>query len=648
MFLAVTAASFLALGLALSARIWAAGSMPFAERLFTAMFLGSVTWLGSTWALALLHGLVGPVLILRTIAVAIVGLILLMRGVRPEPLPRRLSIEWVAVLVPIGLWVAFVLWRGAILPPLNHDALAYHLPKAVFYERAGGFDRLLMLIRNIRSLPSNYEMLLADVIATTGSDAVTEWIGTFGYLGFLSAGVALSSRWWATSTAAAMTLILTAGVPVALLHSGAHKNDLMVAFFMVASLVWFVRYLQSHGTPDLVCFIVATAAAVGTKPQAVILGAICALFATPTLLRQRPRPRLIVALIALSIGAAVLFGGATYATNYFADGSTFSVGSRASRPIVLYGDWANLWKGIWVLLAAPFSTDPRSIFVPGESGRWFWRRYELFFSHLGIPFAVSALMLVPSLVMLVRSRRAPRGLLLSVAATLLALFALLPVISVPSGMYLISVPRYVLFLVPVVFCSTISGLVSQYELDRRIWTARILLAVAITFFGAYALDNARNDTFAPFEYVKWATHHPGTRVIPFDQKRAASLIDRRAEADDAVSLDAAFATWIHPAFGAGLTRRVDLILPDAPIVIADDVRWVGIDRAYQVVWGNANFVSLADSKRFLMRGQLQPEDRRVFDAMTRDRRFSLVFYNPRTMQAVFERNGPASSHDGSH
>ena len=43
------------------------------------------------------------------------------------------------------------------------------------------------------------------------------------------------------------------------------------------------------------------------------------------------------------------------------------------------------------LLAAPFSRDGRALAVPWESHTWFWRRYEIYFSHLGIPFALCAI-----------------------------------------------------------------------------------------------------------------------------------------------------------------------------------------------------------------------------------------------------------------
>lgn len=647
MWLIVTAASFVALGFAVAARIWSAGSMRFAERFFAAIFFGSVCWLATTWAFALAHWLDGPILILRTAAVLLLALLLLFRSDVAALVPDRLHREWLVVLLPVAAWVSFVLWRGVVVPPLNHDALAYHLPKAVLYERAGGFDPLAMLMTNLRSLPANYEMLLADAIATTGSDKYTEWIGTFAYLGFLSAAVALASKWWKSASSGATAFILAAGVPVALLHSGAHKNDLLVALFMSAAVVWFVRFLQTAEVISLACFIVATVAAVGTKPQAAILGALCAILAAPHVIRRKPSARQLLAVFSGTIAAAVLLGGAVYVSNQLS-GSGLSVGSRDAQAIVTYGEWANLWKGIWVLVAAPFSTSASSLFVPGEAGPWFWRRYELFFSHLGIPFAVGAVTLAPTLLILSRTRRMPEGLLPATVATGGTLLALLPVVSVPSGMYLISLPRYAMFLAPIVFAATACALVSWREERGRTAHVWLMIGMGVAFFAWYAIDNARRDAFAPFDYVKWAAQHPGTRAIPFDQQRAASVIDRRAGASDAVALDAAYATWIHPAFGAELTRRVEFILPGAPIAIPDDVRWVGVDRAYQVVWGNSRFTNLSEAQRLLMRGQPQPDDLRIFHAMQRDPRFTLVFYNPRTMQAVFERVRPAPLRNGNH
>src|SRR5205085_7521418 len=102
------------------------------ERITAAAVIGAALWLGVNWILALTHTLTRATLLCASVILVITAVVLLWRRFRlPKP-------DWFAVIVciPIALWIVFVLWRGVVLPPDNHDALAYHFPKAVFIAQA--------------------------------------------------------------------------------------------------------------------------------------------------------------------------------------------------------------------------------------------------------------------------------------------------------------------------------------------------------------------------------------------------------------------------------------------------------------------------------------------------------------------------------
>ncbi len=129
--------------------------------------------------------------------------------------------------------------------------------------------------------------------------------------------------------------------------------------------------------------------------------------------------------------------------------------------------------------------------------------------------------------------------------------------------------------------------------------------------------------------------------LRFDEpktKRAAEVMDRHAGPKDRVALDAAFGTWIHPAFGVELSRPVDFIPPgDGPPLIVDDARWVVIDRGWNILWQHPEFRDLSQARSFLVRGKPSAADTRVLRYLRADSRFQLVFYNPAWNQAVFQR-----------
>ncbi|MFP5247785.1 MAG: hypothetical protein ACLGH0_13920, partial [Thermoanaerobaculia bacterium] len=187
--------------------------------------------MASTWLLALTGLLTSTaVLILATIFVAIAATSL--SSVRlPRITPRTLLFA-----TPIAAWTAYVGWRACFIPPANHDALAYHFTRAVLLARNHGFAHFFAPDGRINDLPANYELLLAQVLLVMRSDRVTEWISVAFYLALLLATAALVQRWWTSSAPVAESVIAVAAAPVALLASGADKNDLMTNVFCVAAI----------------------------------------------------------------------------------------------------------------------------------------------------------------------------------------------------------------------------------------------------------------------------------------------------------------------------------------------------------------------------------------------------------------------------
>ncbi len=609
MLLVLTAFAFLLLGRELSIRWWRDQPIPLYESMTYTAVIGLTAWLASLWSIALLHAMTEAVLVGRTVAALVVGVALAVkRGAR--------RIEWntftVAVWSVIAMWIVFILWRGWLLPPVSHDALAYHLPKAVLFARARGYEFLSFLDPHLSTIPANYEMQLSEAIVLAHRDTITEWISTLYYVLFVIASAAIAERWW--KTRADLVALFAAGIPVALLHSGAHKNDLMTAFFIVAALVASCRFIADVDLRALLIASAAFAAAIGTKPQAAIV-AVCI---APFLIWRARRRQVAIAAI-FSIVALLLMGGAVYVSNVL---------HPTHGGEIQYGDWSNLWQGPYVLLAAPFAPNRLELPVPWAAHPWFWRRYELFYSHLGIPLALCAV--AAPFAMFALRRRAPREAFAATAAVLVAFAIMLPVRFQPHGLYAISLPRYALFVVPFVFAWTVGVF-----RGRAAIIAAVIGAVALA---AYAVDNTRNDAFAPWDYVRFVLQHPGTRQVPFDPMRAAEVADRHAGQHDRIALDAAFGTWIYPAFGVELARPVDFIPPgDGPPLIRVDTDWVVIDRQWNILWENPNYRDLSQARTFMVRGQPSAADTRVLRYLRNDSRFRLVFYNPRWNQAVFQR-----------
>ena len=642
MLLALTAATFLVLGRELSARLWRNAAAPLSgtEQIVSAASVGFALWIGSLWAFALSGWLTAPAIALRNILLAVLAAALWLqrwRGVSRQaeaPAGKRVSLA-LLVFVPIALWSAFILWRGEAVPPLSHDVLAYHLPKAAFYTRAGAYDPLPALPARARNIPVNYELLLADVLLIEGDDEVTEWLSLLHYLFFVTAGAALARRWWGGSLLTDATVaVLCGALPVALLHSGAHKNDLMTAAFAAAAMVWLGRFISGGESPSLLLAAATLMMAAGTKPQAAVL----AIVSIPLTLWRMWRdpafwPRLL-RIVAVSFLFTILLGGAFWPLDRRA-----SIGApgfvRSSAPIG-YGDWVNLWQVPYVLITAPFSASAMALSVPWSDAPWFWRRYEIYFSELGVPFSICALLLPVGIWMTRGHNRGSLTERVAVSAVALATFlAMLPVVFRPLGFYAISSPRYVLFIVPVVFAWTVAPL-----LQLSVAARRIVPALAIVIFVVYAVFAATKDVFVPPTYLAWASANRGTRVIPFDPNRAASIVDRVAAPDASVAIEAADGTWIYPLFGSDLMRRVELIPGGTVPARPPDVEWLVIDRKFSSVWKHPEFRDLSQTGRFIARGGAPLLSDPLFLAADRDPGWQRIYVDAPTGQAVFRRLSP--------
>ena len=623
------------------------------ERLSAGAVLGLGTWIAIHWVLALSHTLTRATIFAVSGSFILGALIVAARHwhrLRGAEVERSTGLA-ILFLLPVLLWTIFILWRGRILPPVSHDALAYHLPKAVLMLRAHGFGHFVAPDPRIGAYPANYELLLTDVLALSGTDRLTEWIGTASFLLFLVVTAALAMRWWRGTAGAIAAMLAVASAPVVLLHSGADKNDLLMAFFMLTALLFGSRWCVHGGRTPMALLILSLVLGVGTKFNVAAMGLALAPFLAARgwrLLRDRELKLVdLAATAALSVIVFLLCGGWSYLANWFTHGAPVgvAVGSTIVAPRaapISYGDWFNYWQFPYLLLTIPFAPSQHGVWVPWAGEYWFWPHYEIYWSHYGYAFTLAVLVLPFSLWRYRRTRGdTARERRIAGLVALIALAIMLPVMARPIGFYG-TFPRYLVFIVPVVHAFSLSPLVDELMARRR-RLAYAALTIVASFVVYYAVLSAEKDRFAPIEFVIWATKHPGTRDVPFMQ-RAATVADRRAGPHDKIYVDGAFDTWVYPAYGVGLTREV-VFLPAGATAkdVPDDADWVVVDRSWRAMWGHERMQTMGNMWKFLTKGTPAPEDIRLTESLRGDPRFRLVYYSRQLNQAVFRRERPLKS-----
>jgi hypothetical protein len=341
-----------ALGAAIAAALFAArGARPYSyepaallDSLAATAILSLAVWVSTSWALAWV-GLLRPWPLTFAAAVELVAATVWLarrrRGAgKTYPLGSPTVLAGTAiVLAPIVLWTAFVAWRGTVLPVYNHDALSYHMTKAVLLVKSGRFQIFDVPEERTASFPFNYELLLADTMTLTGGDEMCAAVSTFSYVVLAILAARIAAAFWGGGLHVTLAAAFAATAPVVILHSGLHKNDLLLAIFAVAAIAWSARWFATGCLASLVLGALSLLLAAGTKLDSAFVAAGAGTVLALGAWRHRAKLRWgqVAWFVAASAAASLVLGCATYIVNLATFHRVVLVPSAIlPKP---YGDW---------------------------------------------------------------------------------------------------------------------------------------------------------------------------------------------------------------------------------------------------------------------------------------------------------------------
>jgi hypothetical protein len=636
------------------------------EFLASGVFLATFLACAINWLLSPAHGISRVGLLCCALLAAVAACVYLVRQARNRgtwlPLraamtmqrPRLRVLHMVAILTPVLLWLGYMTWRGTLTPVLSHDANSYHLPRAVDIVRTGTWRYLPVEDFRLSWFPSDYEMVLADVIALSGGQVATQFVAVGHYAIALLLCIAYAERRWKGGAQMLLAPLVWAGTPLALLHAGGQKNDLLAMISTLAAALWGAKWLVRGGWASLFLALAAVALSAGTKPLGVVVGPALVLAGLPFGLVARVRGSFTSArtyLLFLSIGAALFyFGGITPLLEHLvrrADGPAGGLSSGDLYALNIspgYGNLSNFWEYPTLLFLRPFSQFEGGVWVPWQDKYWFWPGYEIYFSHFGV--LVSCLVCLIPLRLLLKHQTDASPDVRRERAVTWAFFLLLALsivqIRYRTDGFFCGHSRYLFFLPLVVvdagFLSLLFALRRQALAETG---AGVALVGAALLFVVQAFTVAERDRFAPYDYVMGLAEHPDDRLPYFNKgvPRAAQVIDATAGPSDRVAIDGGFGAWVFPAYGARLTRPVDIIPVDREgrerVLASAD--WVAVDRYWAIAWGAPGMNDMGVALDLIDKGQPTRPDVEAFENLSRDTRFALVYSQARRGQFVFRR-----------
>lgn len=318
-----------------------------------------------TEAVSICDGVNRPVLsvawLLLTIGLSIAAL----RSRKTASFPHLGLVEWCGIASILTI-LAFTGYTALLSPPNSADAMAYHLPRVLFWIQNGNVSFFPTSYLNQIMLQPVAEYILLHLYVLSGGDHFSNLVQFTGFAGSIIgvSGIALSLG--LSSRGQVVASLFCATLPNAVLQASGAKNDVVLAFWLVASVLFAIRWMQTRALSDLVFLSLATGLALGTKGTAYLFLPPFLAAAAMATGRVRSLGRNDYACAALSLAAGVLLINLPqYWRNYDLSGNILGFDSA-------HGDGAFRWRNEHLGWRATLSNAIRNLSeqAGARSERW--------------------------------------------------------------------------------------------------------------------------------------------------------------------------------------------------------------------------------------------------------------------------------------
>jgi hypothetical protein len=301
-------------GYFLSAVVFIGAATVLVTELLSAFALIRPVWLAVFWILVTANTLLVTAYTFRTIRLRK----LCLEKLRLEPFVV-ISIAAIATILTTTAITA------AFSPPNSTDAMAYHLPRVVYWAEQSAVRFFPTQYLNQISLQPMAEYFMLHLYLLSGGDHLINFVQWFASLASIVGVSGIAAQLGATARGQAVAAIFCATLPSGILASSGAKNDYVLAMWLVAAVFFALRYRHSGLIIDAALLGLALGLALFTKATAYLFAPwILAAILFPVL---RTRAKSLAKPLLLIAGCAIVINVPQYARNFALSGSAMGFDS---------------------------------------------------------------------------------------------------------------------------------------------------------------------------------------------------------------------------------------------------------------------------------------------------------------------------------
>jgi hypothetical protein len=259
-----------------------------------------------------------------------------------RPRIPRLDPFVAAGVLTIAVMVGYIAWTAMLSPPNSADAMAYHLPRIVYWVQNKSVAFFPTTYLNQIMMQPVAEYIGLHLYLLSGGDGFINLVQVAGYIGSVVAVSAIAELLGATPRVQTIAAVFCATLPNAILQASGAKNGALLAFWVAAMLLCAGRWIRSRSTADLVFTALALGLALGTKGTAY-------LFAPPFLLAiamavGMPKLRELGKAAPVLLGGVLLINTPQFVRNLDLNGSILGADSAQGDGVYRWRNETLGWK----------------------------------------------------------------------------------------------------------------------------------------------------------------------------------------------------------------------------------------------------------------------------------------------------------------